>query len=102
MVFALTPQMHECCNVEPHHFHKRVELLMYEVVFVCSSATMKRTADTRVFSRALSVVSIVGFGFRSLALYPYDQLRWTEHRWSPCPSHMAFHILTDSPFSSFL
>ena len=42
MVFALTPHMHGRCNVEPHHFHKRtVELLMYEVVFVFSSATIK-------------------------------------------------------------
>ena len=87
MAFALTPQMHECSNIEPHHFHERVELLMYEVVFACSSVTMKRTVDARVFSRALSVVSIVGFGFRSLALYPYDQVGWPEHGWSTCPSY---------------
>ena len=41
MVFALTPQAYGRCNVEPHHFHKRVELLMYEVVFVHCSATIK-------------------------------------------------------------
>ena len=44
------------------------------------------------------LASITGFGFRPLALYPLDQLRWAEHGWSPCPSHMVFHILTDSPF----